>query len=317
MRLSLVSLTVLLGLTFSVRLGICADETEPADSPYTTLWIQIGQLLADREYGSAADLIADAQTDPELAPYRNQLATDSKDIAVLQRFTKLVTDTAAELKMGDPLKLGSIDYKVVEFISDAKGERLVLTAAKSTTRIEKSITELDHRSWIELTQSKLTTSADDRHMLGMYLATVARGNRKEARQSLNLAAADGQSVSHWIARIDAEAKIAEKTKVEKKAVREDRILGTWRVVIGERGKPQSIHNSTFRADGKVIHTPAEPNGTAPPAGTWRKRGDGRYAVTNAKGGTVQWELDPTGEKMRGQLARGIPVRALRQAKTKK
>ncbi len=316
MRLSIVSLTVLLILTFTVPLAITADDTEPGDSPYTTFWTQIGQLLADREYGSAEGLIADAQTDPELAPYRDQLTTDSRDIAVLQRFTKLVTDSAAELKMGDPLKLGAIDCKVVEFISDAKGDRLALTVARSGTQMEKSITELDYRSWIELTQSKLTTSADDRYMLGMYLATVARGNRKEARQLLNLAAEEGLVVSHWIARIDAEAIVAEKAKHDKKAVRDDPIVGPWRVVIGELGKPQSIHNATYRADGKVVHTPAEPNGTAPPAGTWKKRGDGRYVVTVANGATVQWELDPSGEKMRGRLARGTPVHALRQAKTK-
>ncbi len=317
MRLSHLSVTVWLGLSFAVCLGICAEEQELSDTPYATLWTQIRQLLADREYGSAADLIADAETDPELAPFKTQLATDSKDVAVLQRFATLVTDTAAGLKAGEPLKLGAIDYTFVKFISDAKGERLVLAAPKSTTRIEKSITELDHRSWIELTQSKLTTSAEDRYMLGMYLATVARGNRKEARQSLNLAAADGQSVSHWTARIDTESKVAEKTKVDKKAVRDDPILGTWRVVVGERNTPQKFHNSTYRADGKVIHTPIEPNGTAPPAGTWRKRGDGRYAVTIGKGATVQWELDPSGEKMSGHMASGVPVHALRQAKTKK
>ncbi|MEK6262732.1 MAG: hypothetical protein AABP62_29395, partial [Planctomycetota bacterium] len=257
-----------LSLSFTVCHRTSADDKEAGETPYATLWSQVEQLLEDREYGSAADLIADAETDPDLASFKTQLATDRKDVDVLQRFAKLVKDQAVGLKAGAPLKVGAIDYTVVEFIDDAKGERLVLTTAKNPARVEKTLTELDYRTWIELTQSKLSTSAEDRYMLGVYLA-ACNGNRKEARQTLNLAAADGKSVSHWTARLDAEAQATEAAKAAKKAIRDDPVLGTWRIVIGDQGKPQRLVNSTFRADGRVIHTPVKADEKAPPAGTWR------------------------------------------------
>ncbi len=171
-----------------------ANQDQDSDeSPYSTFWEQVQQLLADREYGSAADLISDAETDSALAAYKTQLATDRKDVEVLQRFANLVAEQAAALKPGTKLTLGLIEHTVIKFVDDAEGERLILSTAKSSTPVEKSLDELDYRIWIDLTQSKITTSRQDRYMLGMYLASVARGNRKEARQILNLAAADGMS----------------------------------------------------------------------------------------------------------------------------
>ena len=307
MRLSHVMIIALVVVSLSVGWAAPDDEeSQPQESPYSLLWQQVGQLLGDREYGSAADLIEDSQTDPELFEFRDQLARDRKDIAELQRFADLVKAQAAKLKSGDSIKVGSSTYKVVTYVSDAQGDRLTLQGASSSTPNEKTLNELDYQTWIDLTQKQLTTSAADRYLLGMYLATVDRGNRKDARQALNLAAADKFSVNHWTDRLDAEVKAAAAAKTAKKAVPKDPILGSWRIAIKFAKKPDIVINETFRESGRT-------SGKS----TWRKRGDGRYVMTNPNGGTLQLELDPSGEKLRGTSPKGHKVQGIRQAKSKK
>ncbi len=305
MRLSLSIGLVFLGASLAVAWGAPGDEDPPLN-PYDNLWQQVSQLLADREYGSAAGLIEDAQDDPEFAPFKKQLETDSKDLAELQRFATLVKESAAGLKSGATLKQGSSTYTIEKFISDAEGDRLLLKGPNSATATEKSLTELEYHSWIDLTQSKLTTSKEDRYVLGMYLATVEHGNRKDARQALNLASTAGVTVNHWTDRLDAEEKAAAAAKDAKKAVRNDPILGAWRIIIKVPKKKDVIINAILREAGRTNIK-----------STWRKLGDGRYVLTLPKGATARLELDPSGEILKGKTTRGHKVSGLRQAKPRK
>lgn len=305
MRLSLSIALVFCGVSLAVAWGAPGEE-DPPISPYDSLWQQVSQLLADREYGSAAGLIEDAEGDPEFAPFKKQLATDRKDIAELQRFATLVKDSAAALKSGATLKQGSSAYTVEKYISDAEGDRLLLKGPNSSTATEKSLNELEYHSWIDLTQSKLTTSKADRYVLGMYLATVDHGNRKDARQALNLASAEGVTVNHWTDRLDAEEKVAAAAKDAKKAVRNDLILGAWRIIIHVPKKNDVIINAIFREAGRTNIK-----------STWRKAGDGRYVLTLPKGATARLELDPSGEHLKGRTTKGHKVTGLRQAKPRK
>lgn len=305
MRFSQLIAIAFVGFSAAVGWAAQEDDDKSRESAYVVLWRQVSQLLGDREYGSAAGLIEDSENDPEFSQFRDQLARDRKDIAELQRFADIVKAQAAKLKSGDTIKLGSSTYKVVKYTSDAQGNRLALQGQNSSTPIEKTLNELDYQSWIDLTQSKLTTSPIDRYLLGMYLATVDRGNRKDARQTLNLAAADKIAVSHWTDRLDAEAKAAEEAKTAKKAERKDPILGSWRIVIKFDKREDIIINETFREGGRTTNK-----------ASWRKRDDGRYVLTNPRGGTLELQLDPSGEKLRGTSAKGHKVQGFRQAKSK-
>ncbi|MDB5337665.1 MAG: hypothetical protein JWN70_3284 [Planctomycetaceae bacterium] len=305
MRLFVSIALVLFGVSFAVAWGAPGDEDPPVN-PYDSLWQQVRQLLADREFGSAAGLIEDAEDDPEFAPFKKQLVTDRKDLAELQRFATLVNESAAGLKSGATLKQGSSTYTVEKYISDAEGDRLLLKGPNSATAAENSLNELEYHSWIDLTQSKLTTSKEDRYVLGMYLATVEHGNRKDARQALNLASTAGMTVNHWTDRLDAEEKAAAAAKDAKKAVRNDIILGAWRIIIHVPKKPDVIINAIFREAGRTNIK-----------STWRKSGDGRYVLTLPKGGTARLELDPSGEHLKGKTAKGHKVTGLRQAKPRK
>lgn len=284
--------------------SVRADET--AGSPYDQLWQQVSALLEVREYASALELITDAESDADLKKFRSELKTDRKDIEGLQRLAGLVKDQASKLKPGDPLKVGSTEYKVVKFVSDAQGDRLVLESSTSSTRTEKALAQLDPKAWLALAQPQLKTSAEDRYIVGMFQASVEHGDRKAARQALNLAAEDKISVTHWTARIDAEVKALEDERNAKKAALDDEILGSWRLVIGD-GKKEKKINITFRARGKTdLRT-----------STWRKTSDGQYVLSFPTGGTARFRLVQNNEKIKGNMANGDPIRGAHQAKDKR
>ena len=117
--------------------------------------------------------------------------------------------------------------------------------------------------------------------------------------------------------MDAEAKLAESTKIAKKVARMDPIHGSWTVVFSPKGKPKYGRKWTIQESGKMIAFTEKP-GKTPTPGTWRKRGDGRYVVTAGKGGgTSTLTLDPNGEQMKGHLTNKGSVHATRQATQKK
>jgi hypothetical protein len=291
-------------------LGLLAGSMSQAEddlgSPYDQLWQQISALLEVREYASAQELIEEAESDPEMSRFKDRLKTDRKDIEELHRLATIVQEEAKKLKAGDPLKIGSTEYKVVRFVSDAKGDRLILESVTSSSKTEKTLAQLDPKAWLALAQPKLTTSAANRYRIGMFLASVEHGDRKAAREALNLAAAEKISVTHWTARIDAEAKAAEEERTAKKAALDDRILGTWRIVIGE-GKGEKRFNITFRPKGKTDnHT-----------STWRKVSESDYVLSAPKGATMRLNMGPKGEGLKGKLANGTHVQGFRQSKAKR
>lgn len=289
----------------SVVSPVMGDESDKSFS-YDQVWQQVSQLLAVREYSSAAEVIEDAEQDSDLKSFRDRLALDRKDIERLQYLAAQVREQASKLKPGDPLKVGSTEYKVVRFVTDAAGDRLELESSTSSSKTEKALAQLDPKSWLALAQPKLTTSAEDRYIVGMFQASVEHGDRKAARQALNLAATDKISVTHWTARIDAEAQAIEDERDAKKAALDDKILGTWRMVIGE-GKGERRINITFRPRGKTDNQTS----------TWRKAGEDRYVLSAPKGGTAHFKLGPKGEGFKGTLANGTPVKGFRQAKAKR
>ncbi len=299
-------LALCLGLIVLSSMGETAVAQDDEQSPYDGLWDQVSQLLEAREYSSALAVITDAQDEPEMKKYKAQLEVDEADLKELQRLAKIVRDQASKLKAGDPIKVGSTEYKVVKFISDAQGDRLQLESPNSSSKTEKTLAQLDPKAWLALAEPKLSTTAEDRHMVGMFQASVERGDRKAARQALNLAAEAKIPVSQWTARMDAEVQAAQDEKSAKKAALDDKILGTWRFVIGE-GKGQRRFNITFRPRGK----------TDARTSTWRKAGGDHYKLTFPGGGTAHLEMGPRGEGMKGKMANGAPVHAQREAKSKK
>ncbi len=286
--------------------GTAYSEDADKSEAYQGVWQQVAQLLEVREYASALELVTDAENESGLAPFRDRLQTDRKDIEALQHLASLVKEQAAKLKAGESLKIGATEYKVVKFISDTQGDRLVLKSANSSTESEKALAALDPKAWIALAQPRLTTSAEDRYILGMFQASVEHGDRKAARQALNLAASDGATVTHWTARIDAEVQAQEDERLAKKAQAFDRILGTWRMVIGE-GKGERRMNITFLPRGKTDQRTS----------TWRKSGENDYVLSSGKGATARLSMGPKGEALKGKMANGAPVHLQRQAKAKR
>lgn len=297
---------VVLGIFGLLSASMLWAQDEEKVSPYDQLWQQVSALLEVREYASALELITDAEADSELKNFRSELKADRKDIEGLQRLATLVQDQAKKMKAGDQLKIGSTEYKVVKVVSDAQGDRLVLESTSSSSKTEKTLAQLDAKSWLSLAQPKLTTSAEDRYVVGMYQASVEHGDRKAAKETLNLAASDKISVTHWTARIEAEAQAIEDEKSTKKAALDDRILGTWRLVIGE-GKRQRQLNITFMPRGKTDNRTS----------TWRKVAESDYVLSAPNGATARLTLRANGEGLRGKMANGAPVHGTRQSKAKR
>lgn len=285
---------------------LIAQENPEVIDPYKSLWGQLANLLAEREYGSAASLIEESRNESDFKPYLEQLKADLKDVRELQRLTKVVESEAAKLKPGDNIPGSPVTAKFVKLVTDVDGPKILYEAANSTKPVEKALYELDYRIWLTLLETGLSKSSEDRYLLGMFLASVERGDRKGARQLLNLAATEGVVIKHWIDRLDTEAKTAEEQKLAKKAKRDDAILGTWRMVIG-KGKKERRDVVTFKENGK----------TDIPRMTWRKRAEGHYVVTLPKGATAHLHLKDSDDKLAGSLVDGAPVHALRVATQKK
>ena len=295
----------LVGLIGLVLTSTAAAQDDDG-SPYDQLWQQVSALLEVREYASAAELIKDAQSESDLASYKDRLRVDAEDVEELHRLATIVQKEAQKLKSGDKLKVGSTEYKVVKVVSDAQGDRLVLESTGTSSKTEKTLAQLDPKSWLSLAQPKLTTSAEDRYVVGMFHASVEHGDRKAAREALNLAASDQIPVTHWTARIDAEAKAAEEARTSNKKALRDRILGSWRLVIGE-GKRERRLNITFQPRGKTDNRTS----------TWRKVGDRVYVLSAPNGSTMRLNMKAKGEELQGQMANGAPVHGIRQAKGKR
>lgn len=292
-------------LAFTLSTPAISQESE-AQTPYDSVWQQVSQLLGVREYASALEVIADAENDSGLRAFREQLQIDRKDIQGLQKLAGLVKDRLTTFKEGDALKIGNSEYKFGRFVSDAQGDRIVLNSTADSSKSEKTLSQLDPKTWISLAEPKLSNSAEDRYIAGMFLASVEQGDRQAARQALNLAAAEKIPVSHWISRIEAEAKAREDELGAKKAELDDPILGTWRFVIGD-GKRERRLNITFRARGK----------TDLKTSTWRKVKDDEYVISFPNGASARVNLGPKGEGVKGKMANGTPVKGLRQSKAKR
>lgn len=294
------------GVIASISLASASLGAETdALSPYDRLWRQISQLLEVREYRAALEVISDGETDPDLKAFKERLEVDRRDIQALQRLPMLVKEHFEKLNAGDPVKIGNVEYRFGRFVADAQGERIIVEAAGNSSPVEKGLNQLDPKSWLALAQSGLSTSAEDRYLVGMFHASVEHGDRKAARQALNLAA-EKVPVTHWIARIEAESKARDDARTAKRIEREDPILGLWRVVIGE-GDKQKRFNLVLRPDGKTDFRTS----------TWRKSKDEDYVLSFPNGATARISLGPRGERFKGSMANGTSVVGTRQAKTKK
>ena len=302
--LRLLNLGLVLGAwVFAAQNAVAQDAPE---SPYEQVWNQVSALLEVREYSSAEEVIKEAQGEAGLSRFKDQLQTDLRDVTELKRLAKLVQDQAKKLKTGDTVKIGSTEHKLVKFVSDAQGDRLVLESTSGSSKTEKTLGKLDAKSWLALAQPVLTNSAEDRYVGVMYHASVHHGDGKVGQEALNLAASDKISVTHWTARIEAEAKELEEEKSAKKAALDDPLLGSWRMVIGE-GKKERRINITFLPKGKTDNSTS----------TWRKVDLDSYALSAPNGGTAKFSLVQNGEVFKGRMANGARVYGTRQSKAKR
>jgi hypothetical protein len=278
-----------------------AQQPEPQPSAYDAIWEKLKEPLANRQYGAARELLEAAAKSAESSGFQERIAEDDRDISLLQGLKTQVVQRCRGFQTGATVEIGSVAYEFVRFESDLTGDRLVLRMRGSGRETERALEQVPARSWVSLAVAELEPTAENRYVIGIFYAVDRTGDRAEARKLLSAAAADGQQVGRWLARLDEPLKET-KTPVTRSEDSQDPIVGTWRVVVGE-GK----HARGF----SVI---IKPRGTTNLSGSrWLlDETTGTYTLTLRNGATARVRLDPAQSVFHGRNARGDLVRGVRQ-----
>lgn len=319
---SLSSLLCLLMLWGTGSPAVRGEDEKPAD-PYKAAWSSLTDLLRRREYGSAIAVLESMADDSDLQYQSKLIESDKGAIVRLQSLEKLVREQASELKPGAELSVGEVGYAVVLYDKDAKEDWLILKSKATARESKKTIAALPSGTWLQLVEPKLSTLDNAPLTLGIFLAFDQSPDPKGARKFLNEAAAQGEDVTRWLARLD-EAEAARQAPAKGKVDGDEPLLGHWRIVAGK--EKAIILNTEFRADGtSLTHIPPEtlveirkrklpPPKSNPAKGTWVRNEGGGYRITNTNGATA--EILVNGDRFVGRNAGGDPVVGLRQAKKK-
>ncbi|MFT5326976.1 MAG: hypothetical protein ACI8P0_004861 [Planctomycetaceae bacterium] len=104
--------------------------------PYTSLRTVFTTLLDARQYDEAEALLRNAKANPELQSFSEQLAWDEEDFQAIRSFWSDLDETAAEIKAGDVVRIGTLRLEVTGF---ENGE---LIGKRGDTEIRRKLTEL-------------------------------------------------------------------------------------------------------------------------------------------------------------------------------
>lgn len=298
----------------------------PNEDAYQSVWTSLSELLRRREYGSANGLLEAAAEDPELQ-YRGKLIeADKAIVAGLMSLQRAVTEQASQLPEGTPLQISGLDYTLVRYDKDLKGNSLVLKSKAGGNESRKRVDELPASTWMQLAESHLDSLEHPELILGVFVGFDRVADSQAARKLLNQAASKGADVTTWLARLDR-AEAEKKLRVaDRKSSDDDPLVGHWRQIFG-KGDREVISNSEFRSNGVALRTVSPqslpklkkkkiaPPSLVPTKGTWQKQDDGTYRITYADGATLQ--ITVAGDRFWGKSANGTPVSGTRQVtKTK-
>jgi len=104
--------------------------------PYTSHWKVFTALLSDRQYDEAEDLLRNADSNPEMQSFSEQLAWDEEDFQTIRDFWRDLEKTASEIKAGESVRIGTLRLEVVSF---ENGE---LIGKRDDTEVRRKLTEL-------------------------------------------------------------------------------------------------------------------------------------------------------------------------------
>lgn len=83
--------------------------------PYTSHRETFTTLLNDRKYAEAEELIRQAKAAPDIARFSEQVAWDENDLQTIQGFWSDIEKTAAEIKPGEAVRIGTLRLEVTGF----------------------------------------------------------------------------------------------------------------------------------------------------------------------------------------------------------
>jgi hypothetical protein len=298
-----------------------ADEKTQQDA-YASVWESLSDLLRRREYGTAAALLDTLADDPKLRGHAAQIEADKAIIDGLLSLEQAVREQAAKLPEGAKLlDIQGIEYSVVKYEKNAKGDELVLRSQASGREYRKPVTSLPSSTWMQLAESKLDAVSHPALILGVFAAFDQSPDVKTARKLLNEAAGKGADVSRWLARLEDAANRKPAPVAAKGKADSDPIAGHWRIVLG---KDKWVFNLELRADGTSVATlPVDtliemrkrrlplPR-SSQVKGKWSRNEDGTYQVTMLDGATAQFAM--VSDRLLGKNARGDSIVAMREVK---
>lgn len=125
------------------------EPEEPPDPrsqplPYTQFRAQLVELLQQRNYDAAAEMVASAGDTPGLSNDAEMVSWDRADVARLQQFWQDVTDAVRAMQPSDEFRIGSVR---VEFVRFENGE---LVATARTRELRRPLSELDALDILEI-----------------------------------------------------------------------------------------------------------------------------------------------------------------------
>lgn len=289
-------------LALATPLTSFADEKKPEDA-YASVWESLSDLLRRREYGTAAALLEHLADDPKLRGHSAQIEADKAAIDGLLGLEQTVREQAAKLPKGSRIDIQGIEYSIIKYEKNAKGDELVLRSEVSGREYRKPVASLPSSTWMQLAEGHLKDMIHPALILGIFAGFDKSSDTETARKLLNKAASEGANVSPWHARLEDAVNNKKPAPVAAKAKpASDPIIGLWRVRVGK-----DLFDMEIRANGTIVCS--APNLSD---GKWVKDEDGAYRVTFVNGATAKVALI-SDHHVIGKNAAGATVSAMRKA----
>jgi uncharacterized protein YciI len=271
---------------------LCAEEEKPKNA-YESAWNDVSEFIRRREYGSAIAKLDSLSREQDLRAFGQQLDADKKAITSLQVLERIVLEQAAELEEGSTVEISGIGYTVVRYEKSTKGDGLILKSKSLGRETKKLIADLPSGTWVELAEADLKSLDNPSLTLGIFLGFDRIADRKAARKLLNEAAADGENVTPWLTRLDAD-ETTKKIAGNNPKGNDDPLVGKWSLNIGIWPASAEVRKNgtgTLNIDPRTIAAMKAKSGidrSAFQSNTlkWEKLKDNTYRITMQGGITV-------------------------------
>lgn len=148
-------------------------EPKPIDPrslplPYTSHRESFVSLMGIRNYDTAEGLLRNAQANPAMKPFAEQLKWDEEDLAAVRSFWKTLEDALMEVKRGDEFRLGTLKLQFIEY------DEGTIVGLRGTTRVERNLYELaptDMTGLFDAVADK--DDAEAQHLFAVFLQYTA------------------------------------------------------------------------------------------------------------------------------------------------